>query len=36
MSYVKGNIIHSPKKKDHAANGTEYRIKLRHLTFKFS
>lgn len=35
MPYAKSGIIHSPKKKGHTANGTEYRIKLRHLTFKF-
>lgn len=35
MPYVKSNIIYSPKKKGHAANGIEYRLKLRHLTFKF-
>lgn len=35
MPYVKSNIIYSPKKKGHAANEIEYRLKLRHLTFKF-
>lgn len=35
MPYVKSNIIYSPKKNGHAANGIEYRLKLRHLTFKF-
>lgn len=34
MPNVKSDIIYSPKKKGHAANGREYRLKLRYLTFK--